>query len=166
MKNATSISEGCAGSGCEPIGKTDSGSAIPTKTLLLTELLKKPEVYDQLDSAWRLVMWLMMVEHGVVICGYDEIAERLGGSKHTVKKWAEVLEGKGLLEKKPNGKVVELRLTGDFMKIALAPDAVIAENPVPRQESPVMNALAKIIEGTEELGGQITMTLSGCNLGK
>lgn len=142
------------------------GNGAVTKSQLLAELMGKPETYDQIDSAWRLVMWLMLVEDGVVVMSYDEIAERLGSiSKSTVKKWADGLVEKRVMERQQKGTRVELKLTGDFMRIAKAPDSARVESTMPGAESPALLSLKKIAEGAEELGGHIVITVQECQLG-
>lgn len=138
-----------------------------TKSALLADLLSKPDVYDRIDSGWRLVMWLMMVKSGVVIESYDVIAEQLGSiSKSTVKRWADELVEGGIMERKQKGARVELKLIGDYMKVANAPDVTHATAPVSYTETADMTALQKIAEGTEELGGQMVITIQGCQLSK
>ena len=111
-------------------------------------------------------MWLMVAEKGVAVGGYDEIAKRLGNvSRHTVKNWADSLETNGVVERKPKGKRVELRLTGDYMRVAAAPDVIHVETTAVQHESPALLSLKKIIEGTGELGGQVALTISGCDFG-
>jgi DNA-binding IclR family transcriptional regulator len=140
-------------------------SVPPTKSRLLAELLRRPETYEQMDSAWRLVMWLMLVEGGTVVCGYEQIAGRLGGKKHTVKHWVTSLVAKGVIERKPKGNQMALSLTGDYMRVATAPDAIQADIPATRLESPVVSSVMKVAEGAKELGGQVTITITGCDFG-
>ncbi len=152
------------------LGQNEDGvaarSTLATKSMRLAELLRRPGAYDQIDSAWRLAMWLMLTEKGVVVCGYDEIAERLGDvSRHTVRKWADALEAKGVLERQSKGKVVELRLKGDYLEVAAAPDAIRNEGPAVRQASPAVLSMMKIIEGAGELGGRVAMKIEGCDFG-
>ncbi len=147
---------------------SESGGGLfpKSKAHLLKELLKDPNTYEQLDSAWRLAMWLMLVETGVVVSSYEQIARQLGSiSKSTVRKWVDTLVGKGVMQRKQKGNEVELRLLGDYMQVASASSDIH----VPCQvESPVpagMLALTKIIEGTEELGGQIAIRIDGLRMG-
>jgi DNA-binding transcriptional ArsR family regulator len=137
----------------------------PTKSRLLAELLMKPESYKPIDSAWRLTMWLMLVVNGVTVCGYDEIAVQLDSNKSTVKHWADSLVAKGIVDRKPKGKRVELRLTGDYLRIATATDVIYAERPTAVQQSPSTLCFTKILEGAKGLGGRLTITIGDCDLG-
>ena len=137
-----------------------------SKAELLADLMRKPETYDKFDSAWRLVMWLMMVQEGIAINSYENIATNLGNiSKSTVRKWADTLVNNGVIERTQKGNQVELKLLGEFMTCATAPSEIHASSqilpPVPKE----MLSLKKIFDGTEELGGNFSIRIDGIKMG-
>lgn len=136
-----------------------------SKSELLAQLMGKPETYDQFESAWRLAMWLMIVENGVVVCSYEHVASRLGNnSRATVRKWADLLVQKGVITRKQKGNDVELRLLGDYMQVAEAPADINVPCQILPPVHPNMLALKKIFDGTDELGGQIAIRIDGLKL--
>jgi hypothetical protein len=143
------------------ISGSSAGNGAATKSGLLAELLSKPETYNRIDSGWRLVMWLMLTMNGAVVESYDLMAQQLGNiSAASVKNWALHLEREGILEREQKGKRVSLKLVGDYMKIAAAADE-IHTGELMRPESHAMVSMNKIAEGAGELGGHITITISG-----
>ena len=110
-------------------------------------------------------MWLLMVGNGVIVASYEEIADQLGSNKFTVKGWVDLLVTTGVAERQPKGKRVEIKLTGEYLRVAASTDEIRIEGPSVGQIPPQVQSLIKLSEGANELGGQISITVNGCHLG-
>ena len=109
----------------------------------------------------------MLVEDGAAVMSYEEIADKLGAiSKSTVKKWADGLVEKGIMEREQKGKRVGLKLAGEYMRVAVAPDMALVSSESTSSDSPAMVSLKKVFDGAEGLGGEVTITIGGCKVGK
>jgi len=136
------------------------------KADLLANLLKKPQTFDEFDSAWRLAMWLLMVQNGIVINSYENIATNLGNiSKSSVRKWADTLVKHGVIERTQKGNQVELKLCGEYMTCATAPTEPHTASQILPPVPPSLLALQKIFDGTEELGGNFSIRIDGIKMG-
>ena len=137
-----------------------------SKADLLADLMKRPETYDKFESAWRLVMWLMVAEKGIAINSYENIAVCLGTTnKSTVRKWADTLVNNGVIERNQKGNQVELRLLGEYMTCATAPSEIHVSSQILPPIPQGMLSLKKIFDGTEELGGNFSIRIDGIKMG-
>lgn len=137
-------------------------SQTSSKAESLANLMRNPTTYDKCDSAWRLAMWLMMVENGITINTYENIALCLGDiSKSSVRKWADTLVVNGVIGRTHKGNQVELKLLGDYMACATAPAKihVMSETLPPVSQSLV--SLRRLIDSSTELGGTFSIRIDG-----
>ncbi len=138
-----------------------------SKSELMSDLMAKSETYKMIGAAWCLAMRLLHSSDGKLIGSYAELGRLLGNvSGDSVKNWAKHLDGIGMTTTEIKGRQVVVRLTDEYMRIATAPDKVETTVHVLPPEYEAIMALQKIVDGATELGGNVKVSLEGCQLGK
>lgn len=137
-----------------------------TKSELLAELMSDPVTYSKLDSAWRLAIKLLLSKNGRIQGTYADIATQLGGiSPDSVKNWVRKLADQSVVSHQQKGWEITIALTDAYMSIATAPEVILNETPSAPQSSRESTALDKIIEGSNALGGNMTITINVSKMG-
>ena len=131
-----------------------------TKTDLLAALVADHEICEAIGPAWRLLMHLMLQTNGRMIGSYETIAETLGASPSTLRKWVVRLRDNDFLCLASKGQRIEMSLTEDYMIVAQAPNAMSLEiKDNEEEETPRIRAARKIVKLSEELGSQVEVKL-------
>jgi len=137
-----------------------------SKSELMAELMAKPSTYDEFGSAWRLAMWLLHSADGTIVGSYGDFAGNLGhASPDSAKNWVKQLVDRGVVTSVKKGRQMTVKLKPAYMAIAQAPAIIVKTVEVfPAQHREIL-ALQKIMEGTGDLGGHISIAIEDCRLG-
>jgi len=144
-----------------------SGNHEKSKAELLAKLMREPETYDRIGAAWRLVVRLLTSKDGTLVGSYRDMAGMVGSiSGDTVKNWVKHLVEKGVITSEQKGRQIALRLTEEYMRVAMAPERVETTVEVLPPEHARLGALKKLVDGAARLGGRVKLSLEDCELGK
>lgn len=128
-----------------------------SKSALLIDIMHKHEVLDAIGPAWRLYLWLVLVEGGRVVGSYDEIAEKTGVNNRLIRNWAGRLEGKGITQNSSKGKRVEISLLEPHKSISMAPNYIEKELPNSVPTDDTIMGMLQIYEGAKKAKSNIEM---------
>lgn len=114
-----------------------------SKTELLANLFRKPEIYEQIGSAWFLYLKLTLIEEGKLTATYDQIGVDMATSGKTIRNWVGRLETAGIVKSVSKGHQVSIELLGEHMEIAQVSNAVIQVVETPKVEFPKMSSMER-----------------------
>ncbi len=129
----------------------------------MADLMSNPETYDQFGAAWRLALRMLHTHDGMLTGTYDDIGRMLGKvSRDSVRNWTKHLVEQGVITADQKGWHVTLKLIGPYMTAATAPAVIERTVIVTPAENPRLDAIRKIAEGADMLGGHIRVTIEDC----
>ena len=129
----------------------------PSKTVLLMEIMHKHDTLDAIGPAWRLYLWLVLIEGGRVVGSYDEIAEKIGVNSRLIRNWSARLEEKGITQNNLKGKRVEISLLEPHKSISMAPDCIEKELPNSAPTDDTIMGMLQMYEGAKKAKSNIEM---------
>ena len=147
------------------VGPTIEG--VQGKAELLADLMSNPETYDKFGPAWKLALRMLHTRAGVLVGTHDDIVRMLGHvSKDSLRNWIKHLSDQGIITAEQKGWQVALKLQGTYMKAATAPELIERSVMAIPVDDPKVEAMRKIVEGAEVLGGRVRLTLEDCIFGE